>query len=273
MNRRIVAPWKLVAVAFGAPVVIAAAAMLAIAVLTAPSQTFPSESDPRAGVLPVTEKPTTSLDPSQRVINPQVTAETINGDERVAASQPEPTAAATPVSALATEPPAIVRQPVAVDAPPPPPAPVPTPLPTPTPVPGEYRLDITEQLYTMLNNERTSRGLNAVVRNQSLIGAAEHYSRLVFLRDPYDLNHWLDGGPGDRAWSRGYCCGVGEILVESEGSAQGMVDLWMSSPPHSGVILNPQYVSFGIACYGGAAIGDDGNLHHPIVCVGDFGSG
>lgn len=125
----------------------------------------------------------------------------------------------------------------------------------------------------MLNNERTSRGLSAVARNSSLISAAEYYAQLIFLRDPYDLNHSLDGGPGDRAWSRGYCCGVGEILVESEGSAQGMVELWMSSAPHKGVILDPQYVVFGLACYGGSVIGDDGNLHNPIVCVGDFGSG
>jgi uncharacterized protein YkwD len=149
----------------------------------------------------------------------------------------------------------------------------PTPVPTPAPPPGEYRPDIADQLFTLLNNERTSRGIAAVNRNPTLQASADYYSRFVFLHDPYDLDHWLDGGPGDRAWSRGYCCGVGEILVESEGSAESMVQLWMNSPPHHDVILDPQYVSIGVACYGGTHLGNDGNVHHPIVCAGEFGSG
>jgi uncharacterized protein YkwD len=269
MNRRIIAPWKLLALAFGATLLTAAAVTLAIVVVTEPGNALPFESDPQAAVLLATETPTTS----PRVSRPQVTPQTINGGDGIVTATPEPTPTPTPVPVPATAPPPVVRQPVAVDPPPPPPPPAPTPVPTPTPIPGEYRPDITEQLYTLLNNERTSNGLAPVQRNSSLVGSAEYYARLIFLRNPYELDHWLEGGPGDRAWARGYCCGVGEILVESEGSAQGMVDLWMSSPPHKAVILDPQYVSFGVACYDGPVIGEDGNLHHPIVCAGDFGSG
>jgi uncharacterized protein YkwD len=105
------------------------------------------------------------------------------------------------------------------------------------------------------------------------MSAAADYARLIFERDPYALDHWLDGGPGDRAWARGYCCGVGEILVESEASADGMVQLWMDSAPHKSIILDPQYVAIGVGCYTGDYTGDDGWVHHPIVCVGDFGNG
>lgn len=261
MNKRITAPWRPLILVFGATVLTITAITLAIAAaLTAPGHSLPHESPPQAAVSLTTPKATAS--PS--VIRPQVTAQTIKGEDGIATRTPQPTPAATPVPVVATAPPPVARPPAAVDPPPPP---------TPTPIPGEYRTDITDQLYTMLNNERTSNGLSAAERNSSLISSAEHYARLIFLRDPYALNHWLDGGPGDRAWSRGYCCGVGEILVETEGSAASMVDLWMSSPPHRSVILDPQYVVFGLACYGGPVIGDDGNPHHPIVCVGDFGSG
>lgn len=273
MNKRNIAPWKPLVLAFGATLMTATAAALAIAaVLTVPGHSLPFETDPQAAVL--LETPTPSPKSSPPVFGPQATARTITDRTATNTPQPTPTPAPTPAPLVATASP-VAREPAAIDSPPPPPPPppAPTPAPTPPPIPGEYRSDVTEQIYTMLNNERTSRGLNPALRNSALIGAAEHYARLIFLRDPYDLDHWLDGGPGNRAWSRGYCCGVGEILVESEGSAQGMVELWMSSPPHQGVILDPQYVSFGVACYSGPFIGEDGNLHHPIVCVGDFGSG
>ena len=270
MNRRIIAPWKLLIVAFGATLVTGAAAALAIVALSAPGPSFPFESAPQAAALLATKKPRPSPNSQTRVIRPQVTAQTINGAEGIDDGTVQPTPEATPATAPESAQP-IARQPAAVDLPPPPPAP--TPVPTPTPVPGEYRPDITEELYTMLNNERTSRGLSPALRNSALVSSAEYYARLIFLHDPYDLDHWLEGGPGDRAWSRGYCCGVGEILVESEGSAQGMVDLWMDSPAHKNVILDPNYVSFGLACYDGPYTGEDGDVHHPIVCAGDFGSG
>lgn len=275
MNKRNIAPWKPLLLAFGATVLTATALSLAlIALLTAPESSLPFESDPQAVLLAATAEPT----PLPIVFGPQATSRPADRNDKIPTQAPQPaeTAAAPPAATPVPLAPQIVREPVSVDppaAPTPAPTPAPTAVPTPVPIPGGYRPDLTEQLYTLLNNERTSRGLSAVTRNPSLVGSAEYYARLIFLRDPYVLDHWLDGGPGDRAWSRGYCCGVGEILVESEGSAEGMVDLWMDSAPHKSVILDPQYVSAGIACYDGPFVGQDGNLHHPIVCVGDFGSG
>jgi uncharacterized protein YkwD len=253
MNKRIIMPRKPLVLAFAALLLEAAAVTVAV-VLTAQGPSLPFEAGPQPGLILATTTPTPK--PSPVVTRPPVATPT---------AQPTP----TPPPVVATDDPTpITRRPAALDPPQ-----APTPVPTPTPIPGEYRPDLTEQLYALLNNQRTSAGIAGVGRNSSLTGSAEYYARLVFLRDPYDLNHWLDGGPGDRAWARGFCCGVGEIIVESEGSAQGMVDLWMTSAPHESVILDPQYVVNGIACYGGAATGDDGNVHHPIVCVGDFGSG
>lgn len=272
MSKRIIAPRRLLALAFGAPALSTAAALMAIALLTAPTNPRPFEPRSDTAVSLTSQSPTDSPKSSPLVIGARVTAQSANGNDVIASPTPVPAPTSTEAPAAATASAVAAREPAALH-PAPALTPPPTPVPTPTPIPGEYRPDITEQLYILLNNERTSRGLSPVVRNASLVGSAEAYVQLIFLRDPYDLNHWLDGGPGDRAWSRGYCCGVGEIIVESEGSAQGMVELWMSSAPHRAVILDAQYVAFGIACYGGPVIGDDGNVHQPIVCVGDFGSG
>ncbi len=246
-----------------------------IGVLTGPGDSSPTGSEATAAVLERTAAPTSSPHPTWFVIEPWISAEAITGSDRIATPSPtpEPIPQPTPEPPPAPEPaidptdraPAAVY-PVATAVPPPPP--------TPTPVPGGYRPDLSDQLYGLLNNIRTSSGLQPVSPNDSLIASAQFYTRHIFVNgNPYQLDHWLVGGPGDRAWARGYCCSVGEILVESEGSAQSMVDLWMSSAPHSSIILDPQYKSIGIACYGGPYIGDDGISHNPIVCSAEFGSG
>jgi uncharacterized protein YkwD len=186
------------------------------------------------------------------------------------APTPEPTPQPTPdpaTEAYVAPAPAPVRP-----APQPAAAPQPTPVP-PTPSSG-YRDDIAQTLYTLLNNARTANGLATVAANGVLLSSAQYYTKLHFTTaNPYQLNHYLDGGPGDRAWARGYCCAVGEILVTSEGSPQGMVDLWMSSPPHHAVIVDPQYHEIGVSCYGGLFTSPDGSQNHPVLCSAEFGSG
>jgi uncharacterized protein YkwD len=133
---------------------------------------------------------------------------------------------------------------------------------------------MAQQVLNLLNNERAKAGIGGVAGNGSLQAAAEYYAQLHFTSaDPYQLNHYLDGGPGNRAWNRGYCCAVGEILVTSEGSAEGMVALWMDSPSHHAVIVDPQYHEIGVSCYGGEYHSPDGSIGHPVLCSADFGSG
>jgi uncharacterized protein YkwD len=246
-------------------------ALATIGVLTRPGNSTPASSEATAAVLEQTAAWTSSPRPTSFVIEPQISGEAISGSDRIAT--PEPTPQPTPDPAPAPEPAVdpIVRAPAAVY---PLTTPVPPPPPTPTPIPGSYRPDLSDQLYGMLNNVRTANGLQAVSPNDSLVASAQFYTQYIFVDgNPYQLDHWLVGGPGDRAWARGYCCSVGEILVESEGSAQSMVDVWMSSAPHRSIILDPQYKSFGIACYGRPYLGDDGITHNPVVCSAEFGSG
>lgn len=200
---------------------------------------------------------------------------------------PVPTAevveAVTPTPAPPTEAPAItvapvpVSEPVGIDSPPvityaPPPPPPPPPA--PTPVPGRYRPDISDALYGLFNQVRADAGIAPVSANSTLIASADGYSLLHFVyNDPYSLSHNLDGSPGDRAWRRGYCCAVGEILATAQGSAQTFADLWMGSAPHRAIILDPQYVSVGISCYSGPYTSPNGSQSEPVLCVADWGSG
>ncbi len=245
--------------------------VLIAAIVLALEVGFPSNDGTLAAVRGASATPTISSEISAL---PSRSPKTTSGADFIETRSPspvptpEPTVAPTPTPVPVTPAPGGVAAAVHV-------AETPTPLPpTPTPVPGGYRPDLSDQLYILLNNARTSNGLDPVARNDSLITSAVFYTQYLFVySDPYTLDHWLVGGPGDRAWARGYCCAVGEILLESEGTAQEMMDLWMDSPPHRSVILDPQYKSYGVACYGGAHLGADGNIHHPIVCGADFGAG
>jgi uncharacterized protein YkwD len=271
MRRHKVAPWKPLIVALAAPLMTVAVALAAIGVLTAPGGPSLAGSETTAAVLARNATPTSSPRRTSFVIEPHFAAEAAIGSDPIATPSstaeptPEPTPPPTPAPTQVADP--AVRAPAAV-------YPVATPVPPPPPTPGSYRPDLSDQLYGLLNNVRTANRLQAVSPNDSLVASAQFYTQYIFVDgNPYQLDHWLVGGPGDRAWARGYCCSVGEILVESEGSAQSMVDLWMSSAPHRSIILDPQYKSFGIACYGGPHVGDDGVTHNPVVCSAEFGSG
>jgi uncharacterized protein YkwD len=123
------------------------------------------------------------------------------------------------------------------------------------------------ELYVLLNEQRAANGVGPVSRHGALAGAAQGYAEFhVTQADMYALSHNLDGSPTDRAARQGYCCGVGEIIVTSAGSAASMVDLWMNSPGHRAIILDPQYVSLGVGCYSAPYNGIEATL-----CVGVFG--
>jgi uncharacterized protein YkwD len=271
MRRHNFAPWKPLIVASAVTLLTIVGALAAIGFLSGPGNSTPANSGATAALLERTAAPTGSPHPTSFLIKPQIAAEAVTGSDQTATPSPTPEATQHPTPEPAPVPDPAIRAPAAEN---PVVTPVPPPPPTPTPIPGSYRPDLSDQLYGLLNNVRTANGLQAVSPNDSLVASAQFYTQYIFVDgNPYQLDHWLVGGPGDRAWARGYCCSVGEILVESEGSAQSMVDLWMSSSPHRSVILDPQYKSFGIACYGGPYVGDDGITHNPVVCSAEFGSG
>lgn len=252
MTNRTLVAWRRLGAGFAASVVMLAISVFgAIAVVSAPT----SQEATKAGLL--------GFDPTGL------------HQARTPTSSPTPlvTRAPTPAPTPGPTPePAPAEAPLVTEAPIPRPAAVTPPTPAP-PVQG-YRNDIAQSLLTLLNNIRAQSGVGTVAANGTLTATAEYYTKLHFTTaDPYRLNHYLDGGPGDRAWARGYCCAVGEILVTSQGSAEEMVQLWMDSPPHRAVILDGQYREIGVACYGGEYRSPEGSVGYPILCAAEFGSG
>jgi uncharacterized protein YkwD len=173
------------------------------------------------------------------------------------------------------------------------PSPVPTPAPTQAPAPiiepeteyvyvpappapalrvSRYRADWAQSALALINQIRANSGLPAAEHDGSLQASADYYVKLhTESGDVFALNHRLDGGPGDRAWARGYCCAVGEILATAEGSPQQIVDLWMGSPSHAGVILNAAYDHVGVSCYEGRYTSETGGVIYPVICAAEFG--
>ena len=184
--------------------------------------------------------------------------------------------------------PTLAATPLPTQVPPPPPPPlepepeqiyvyVPPPLPPPTAAPtpstSRYRADWAQSILALINQARLNGGMGALAFDGALQSSADYYVEFhARTADVFVLNHNLDGGPGDRAWARGYCCAVAEILATAEGSAQQVFDLWMSSPSHGGVILDGAYDHIGVSCYQGPYDSADRGVIYPVICTAEFGN-
>jgi uncharacterized protein YkwD len=121
-----------------------------------------------------------------------------------------------------------------------------------------------------INQRRSANGLPALTPHGGLAAAAQRYATLHFGRGPYTLNHNLDGSPSDRANREGYYGWIGEVLVTGSPSAQGLLDVWMGSPPHRDILMG-DFVDMGVGCHEGPYTGSDGNTFQIALCVGLVG--
>jgi hypothetical protein len=148
-------------------------------------------------------------------------------------------------------------------APPPPP----TAANPSTSIPADWAQSILASV-----SQTQGTGLGARLRWCAQSSAGTTWNCTLGVADVFALNHNLDGGPGDRAWARGYCCAVAEILATAEGSAQQVFDLWMSSPSHGGVILDGAYDHVGVSCYQAPYESATRGLIYPVICAAEFGN-
>ena len=124
----------------------------------------------------------------------------------------------------------------------------------------------------MINDERAKVTVSGVTQNAALTAAAQDYAALHFLStDPFQLDHYLDGGPQDRAQRNGYTGLVGETLVTGSPQAEQLMQAWLSSPPHRDIILDPQYRDIGVGCYEGSYVDASGSALHLALCVANLG--
>jgi uncharacterized protein YkwD len=178
-----------------------------------------------------------------------------------AAPTPEPTLAPTPVP---TPPP-----PVYV---PPPPLPTPVYVPPPPPPPPAVAYNqLSASLVSLINGRRSQGGLHALTPNAALMAAAQRYAELHFAAGPYDLSHYRDGDPSDRAARAGYRGGAAEVLVTGEPTASFLMDVWMESEPHRLLIMGGGYADLGVGCAIAPYTGTDGVTWDTALCVGMMG--
>lgn len=124
-------------------------------------------------------------------------------------------------------------------------------------------------LQTVINRERTARGLVSLASNAALTRAAEKYAALSYSQpDPFQLNHNLNGNVGDRARAEGYYGMVGEVIaVTPAPSGEAIVQLWLGSAGHAAILLSASFREIGIGCASGPYTSADGAVWQIALCV------
>jgi uncharacterized protein YkwD len=124
----------------------------------------------------------------------------------------------------------------------------------------------------MINNERAKVGVSHLTQNAALNAASQDYAALHFIStDPFQLTHYLDGGPGDRATRNGYTGLVAEALVTGSSQVEQLMQAWLASPPHRDIILDSQYRDIGVGCYEGSYTDSSGTTFLLALCVANLG--
>jgi len=113
---------------------------------------------------------------------------------------------------------------------------------------------LADHVLQLVNLERAERNLPPVVVNGRLQNIAETYAcrmtegKFFGHRDPES-----GSGPGERAIAGRYLhYAVGENLAAEAESPAAVMKLWMASPSHRDIILDPTWRDIGIAVRAGA---------------------
>ena len=100
-----------------------------------------------------------------------------------------------------------------------------------------------------INAYRADHGVAPVVLSRSLSWAAENHAEYMAATD--DVDHFLDGQGvswADNIRAYGYPgTWIGENVLAGRQSAGGAISLFASSPTHNQNMLDPHWVSIGIA--------------------------
>jgi uncharacterized protein YkwD len=113
------------------------------------------------------------------------------------------------------------------------------------------RLNATErEVVQRLNDARAQHGLGALRPARSLNRAADRHSRDMLVRDFFD-HPSSDGTPFDQRVRRfARASMVGETLAslpDRYGGAATVVEIWMTSPAHRAIVLDPRLTRVGVA--------------------------
>jgi len=113
-----------------------------------------------------------------------------------------------------------------------------------------------DQLISLINVERSSRGLGALSKASILMQVAEAHSQDMVDRDFFSHTNPDGLGPGDRVTNAGYTWSyVGETIGAGDSTPQAMVDAWMGSSEHRDIILSTSPTEIGVGYVAGGSYG------------------
>ncbi len=106
---------------------------------------------------------------------------------------------------------------------------------------------IEEELYGLINEERTSRGLGPVALRETLNCAARRHSDDIGATQSctHTGSDW--SSPGDRVEDCGGGGWSGEIVACGQSTARRAVDAWLGSPGHRSIMLGSGKREIGVA--------------------------
>lgn len=129
----------------------------------------------------------------------------------------------------------------------------------------------SENIETMVNAERTQRGITPLKVNESLDNAAYNKSVDMISRKYFD--HYAYGlTPWDFIKNQNYdYLYAGENLAMDFNTSEGTVNAWMNSPLHRKNILNPDFQEMGIGVVKGEYT-DSAGKHQTQMVTNMFAS-
>lgn len=108
---------------------------------------------------------------------------------------------------------------------------------------------LADQVLQLVNLERAENDLPPVAFSDSLAKIADDYACRMIADDFFSHTDPQTGyGPGDRAVAGKYSFhAIGENLAAGQMSAADVMKVWMESPSHREIILDPRWQELGVA--------------------------
>ncbi|MGB2984675.1 MAG: CAP domain-containing protein [Phycisphaerae bacterium] len=124
---------------------------------------------------------------------------------------------------------------------------------------------MADQALQLVNLERAERDLQPVVVHPSLTDIAKDYACRMVEEEFFGHRDPITGhGPAERAVAGKYTFyAIGENLAAGQETAAEVMKVWMESPPHRAIILDPGWKEVGIAVRAGG--------EHSVYWVQEFG--
>jgi uncharacterized protein YkwD len=97
-----------------------------------------------------------------------------------------------------------------------------------------------------------------VIWNDKIFRAAQEHSEDMATNDFFDHIGSDGSNPGDRLLAQGYSWSAwGEDIALNARNDVEVINLWLNSPGHCSIIMNPNFFEVGV----GMAVGDNSGLY------------